>query len=65
MAPTVYQNIGLREFHDVDFLIGQEELSKVTKVLAGLGYIQGHYDVSTNTITPASREEDVAPNEYA
>ncbi len=57
LAPTVYQNIGLREFHDVDFLIGQEELSKVTKVLAGLGYIQGHYDVSTNTITPASREE--------
>ena len=38
LAEIVYKNIGLRSLHDIDLLIRNEDLQKVKKELAELGY---------------------------
>lgn len=59
LAPHVYKDVALREFHDVDYLVGVEDLPKVTLLLNELGYIQGHMDVVKNKIIPISKEEKI------
>jgi len=38
LAVTIYDDIALREFHDVDFLIGEKDISGTLSVLDGLAY---------------------------
>lgn len=49
LAETVYQDIGLRPFSDVDLLVRERDLQRAKKKLAELGYIL---------------DEDVSPERY-
>jgi hypothetical protein len=64
LAPTIYGNIGLREFHDVDYLVDEAELTKVTHILGNLDFSQGLIDVNKNTITPVSKQEKIKHRMY-
>lgn len=57
LAPTIYNNIALREFGDVDFLVDFNDIPKIEKALYDIGYKQGKYDKSEKRIKPASRTE--------
>lgn len=57
LAQMVYKDIALREFGDVDYLIKIEDISKVTKALLDMGYVQGSYDFNKGEIIPASKYE--------
>ena len=53
---TIYPR-GTRSSQDIDVLVPSSELGRCGDVLRDLGYVQGSYDPSTNSITPASRNE--------
>lgn len=48
---------GERISNDIDVLIKKEELKEVSKLLYELGFVQGKFNLETNTIEKASRYE--------
>ncbi len=56
LATTVYPE-GCRISNDIDILVSDENLTEVAEALKSLGYIEGTYDLNTNTVIPATRKE--------
>ncbi len=52
---TVFYNVGERMSNDTDILIDVKDINKCTKILEGLGYIQG--EIENNEIIPATKKE--------
>ncbi len=57
LGHSVYKDIALREFGDMDYLVHVDDLSKATEALEKLGYLQGYYDVNKHQITKATKRE--------
>lgn len=56
LALTLYP-LGCRASNDVDLLVNSEDVTMCGKLLNQLGFIQGHYNIQTKVIQPASRHE--------
>lgn len=50
----IYED-GMRISNDVDILVSNKDLNKITKLLEGEGYIQGEYNKKTGEIDAASK----------
>ena len=57
LAPLIYQDIALREFGDIDYLIRLEDAPRIKELLSRLGYAQGRYDPQTRQVIHATRQE--------
>lgn len=53
---TLY-NHGSRISNDIDILINKKSITKVTKILINLGFVQGKYNYTTKTIKKFTKEE--------
>lgn len=56
LANSIYEK-GSRISNDIDLLISEEYLDKASKALKEIHFIQGTYDISSNSVIPASRRE--------
>jgi len=56
LSTVVYEH-GQRTSNDIDILCESKDVSKLQSLLIENGFIQGHYEASTNAIVPASRRE--------
>ncbi|AZS16349.1 nucleotidyltransferase family protein [Paenibacillus lutimineralis] len=59
LAPLLYQDITLREFGDVDYLIRLEDATIIKEALLRLGYVQGSYNPDTQQVIPVKRKEEI------
>lgn len=57
LSSFIYGDVSLRQFGDVDFLVDEADLDRVTGVLIKYGYEQGKINVNNNTIKSVSRQE--------
>lgn len=56
LANSIYP-LGCRISSDVDILLNTSDLTACGKILKGIGYIQGFYDRTNDSIRPADRKE--------
>lgn len=59
LAPFIYNDISLREFGDIDYLVNINDIPKIIDILLDMGYIQGHYDVNNYKIIPVTKQEKI------
>lgn len=57
LGPTLYEDISLREFGDVDYLVSRKDITAVEKALKEIGYVQGSFDKDKKKIILATRAE--------
>lgn len=53
----IYPDLGMRTISDIDVLIAEEDVKKITHLLFELGYTQGKYDPFSEKVKPLSRKE--------
>ncbi|MDR2410639.1 MAG: nucleotidyltransferase family protein [Bacteroidales bacterium] len=57
VARLLYGELSFREFSDIDYLVEKKDIKAISDCLISLGYVQGEYDFTSNTIREYSRKE--------
>jgi len=57
LAHTVYPCVPCRTFNDLDLLMDMSDVTKATRILERLGYVQGAYDDRSGIVVEATRME--------
>lgn len=57
--PNIYKNYKIRYMGDIDLLVKKENIGKVHMVMKELGYVQGQYVTSQNSIIPLDRATEI------
>lgn len=65
LAALGYGSVDLRISNDTDVLVHRCDLTRAHRIITGLGYVQGVWDVSKATVNPVSREEIVKHTLYS
>lgn len=57
LAHSVYPDRHMRTYSDIDILVKRDDCKTVSKMLSGLGYVQGRIVAGGSEIRPASKRE--------
>ena len=62
MIPNIYKSCDIRTMGDIDCLVDRKDVTKVQKVMAELGYVQGEIDLAKKEIKPFERFKEIVWN---
>ncbi|MFC5404229.1 nucleotidyltransferase family protein [Cohnella soli] len=57
LSQSVYGDIGVRVSNDTDILVASNQIQSAIQLINHLGYVQGHIDMKSGEIVPASRRD--------
>ncbi|OIK06808.1 nucleotidyltransferase family protein [Bacillus sp. MUM 13] len=60
LALSLYDDKGMRWSNDCDILINFDQLEEALKVVKSEGYVQGYFDLETNSIIKAKRRDIIS-----
>ncbi|MDI9216427.1 nucleotidyltransferase family protein [Clostridium tertium] len=59
LIPELYKDLGIRSINDIDLMLKYSDTSSIRSIMNELGYIEGDYDESTNSIIKIGREKRI------
>jgi len=65
LSKIIYNDVALREFGDIDYLIQVDQIPAATEVLSEIGYKQGHYDEDKRRVNEVTKQEKIMHRMYS